>query len=246
MAEMPDRQYTAAAILCKLFYFLAKEKGSGPFSPFTFIKKPCTVEKFLQKINQKTGVAFFHFAKRPTMGRFRIAIHTILFLTTFILMPSVVIRLAAAEEPGQPISIEANRMVSQENKNSVVFIGKVDARQGNLTIKTDEMTVFYLERKDGTTRGQQGDQSVSQVEKLICTGNVKVSQGDWLGVGNRMEYFAGERKAVLSGNAKAWQGQNMVSGKTIVYYLAEKRSVVEPDGNSRVRAIIHPESKKTP
>jgi lipopolysaccharide export system protein LptA len=63
-----------------------------------------------------------------------------------------------------------------------------------------------------------------------------------------MEYFAKERKAVLSGNAKAWQGQNMVTGKTITYFLDEKRSVVEPDAstNGRVRAVLHPDAKKTP
>ena len=34
-------------------------------------------------------------------------------------------------------------MISQEQENSVVFIGNVDARQGDLTIRTDEMTVYY-------------------------------------------------------------------------------------------------------
>ena len=173
------------------------------------------------------------------MGRFHPAVRTTLLLTVALLPPSMAIGQAAAEKPAQPISIEANRMVSQEQKNSVVFIGKVDARQGNLTIKSDEMTVFYAE-------GQQGGQPTNQMEKLICTGNVKISQGDWLGAGERMDYFARERKAILSGNAKAWQGQDMVSGKSIVYYLDEKRSVVEPDSSNRVRAIIHPESKKKP
>ena len=65
------------------------------------------------------------------------------------------------------------------------------------------------------------------MEKLICKDNVKITQGDWLGTGDRMDYFAKERKVVLTGNAKAWQGQNMVAGKTIIYYLDEKRSIVE-------------------
>ena len=38
-----------------------------------------------------------------------------------------------------PINIEANRMVSQENSNSVVFMGKVVAKQGGMTIRTDEV-----------------------------------------------------------------------------------------------------------
>lgn len=153
----------------------------------------------------------------------------------------------AAVEADQPISIEANRMVSQEKENSVIFEGKVVAHQGTLTIRSDEMTVYYSQQappKAGSTKSNP----TNKVEKLICKKNVKVTQGDWLGTGERMDYFAPERKAVLSGNAKAWQGQNMVSGKTITYYLDQKRSVVEQDEKSkgRVRAVIHPESKKKP
>lgn len=180
------------------------------------------------------------------MERFRVALHTALRLTAIALLAGAASCLAA-EEADQPISIEANRMVSQENKNSVVFMGKVDARQGTLTIRAEEMTVFYAEKK-GDKGGGKDNQPTNQVEKLTCTNNVKISQGDWLGAGDRMDYFAKERKAVLSGNAKAWQGQNMVSGKSIVYYLDEKRSVVEPDAttNGRVKAVIHPDSKKKP
>lgn len=153
----------------------------------------------------------------------------------------------AAEEADQPISIEANRMVSQEKENSVIFEGKVVARQGTLTIRSDEMTVYYSQQAPQKTGPAKTNPS-NKVEKLICKRNVKVTQGDWLGTGERMDYFAPERKAVLSGNAKAWQGQNMVSGKTITYYLDQKRSVVEQDERSRgrVRAVIHPESKKKP
>ncbi|MBM9537703.1 lipopolysaccharide transport periplasmic protein LptA [Desulfobulbus alkaliphilus] len=138
----------------------------------------------------------------------------------------------------EPINIEADRMISQENDNSVVFIGNVDARQGALTIRSDEMTVFYTE-----STGDGGQQVSSQMEKLICINNVQVIQDDWLGTSDRMDYFANERKVILSGNAKAWQGQNMVSGKTIIYYLDEKRSIVEQDETTqgRVRAVLHPD-----
>jgi lipopolysaccharide export system protein LptA len=182
------------------------------------------------------------------MGRLLAAVQTALRLTaTAIALLAIAPPCHAAEEASLPISIEANRMVSQENQNTVLFLGKVDARQGNLTIRSEEMTVFYTEKKDGQA-SDEGSQPTSQVEKLICKNNVKITQGDWLGTGDRMDYFAKERKVVLSGNAKAWQGQNMVSGKTIVYYLDEKRSVVEPDAstNGRVKAVIHPDSKKKP
>ena len=176
------------------------------------------------------------------MGPLLTAMLKILRTTAIALLP-ITAAWAAAEAPSEPINIEANRMVSQENDNAVVFIGNVDARQGKLTIRTDEMTVFYTGAKNN-----KETQVTSQMEKLICKNNVKIVQNDWLGTGDRMDYFAKERKVILSGNAKAWQGQNMVAGKTIIYFLDEKRSVVEQDETtkSRVRAVLHPESNKKP
>lgn len=169
-----------------------------------------------------------------------------LLIATALLNQAVFALAAPPNDSSEPISVEADRMVSQENKNSVLFVGNVDARQGKLTIRADEMTVFYVEEKAQTGKEATPGPATSQVDRLICINNVKVTQGDWLGTGDRMDYYAADRKAVLSGNAKAWQGQNMVSGKTITYFLDEKRSIVEPDGSAgnRVRAVIHPESKK--
>jgi len=153
------------------------------------------------------------------------------------------------QKDDEPINIEADRMISQEEKNSVVFIGNVDASQGKVTIRTDEMTIYYQPDDQKKSKNQS-----RQVEKMICVGNVKVTQDDWLGTGERMDYFADARKVILNGNAKAWQGKNMVSGKTITYYLDEKRSEVEsPDTvigkgkgkgkkQERVKATIIPKS----
>lgn len=137
------------------------------------------------------------------------------------------------EEP--PINIEADRMVSKEDKNTVVFIGNVDASQGKVTIRTDEMTVYYEQNSPDKPKNKS-----SKVKKLICVGNVEVTQDDWLGTGERMDYFADERKVVLSGNAKTSEGQNMVSSDTVTYYLDEKRSVFEQDQTKpgRVKATI--------
>ncbi len=146
-----------------------------------------------------------------------------------------------------PINIVADRMISQEEQNSVVFIGNVDASQGPVTIRTDEMTVHYVQndvQNDKQNDSTKEKKQSSKVKKLICIGNVEVTQEDWLGTGKRMDYFAIDRKVILTGDAKAWQGQNMVAGKTIIYYLDEKRSIVEAEkskpgeGSGRVSATL--------
>lgn len=163
---------------------------------------------------------------------------TLLAIFTLLFMSCIA---ANAQDSDEPIHIEADRMISQEDANSVVFIGNVDAKQGDVTIRSDEMTVYYTQQKNSS--GKKGS---SQVHRLICKKNVEVVQEDWLGTGNRMDYFAKDRKVILTGNAKAWQGQNMVTGKTITYYLDEKRSIVEQDQSKpgRVKAVLHPDSDK--
>jgi len=178
---------------------------------------------------------------------------SILFLALLLAAwpPGPVLAAGPLGKSSAPINIEADRMVSQEKDNSVVFSGNVDARQGDLMIRTDEMTVYY------TGDAKNSGQGSSQVKKLICLGNVQISQGSWLGTGKRMDYYAQDRKVILSGEAKAWQGQNMVAGKTITYFLDEGRSIVEgpaqaaetgPKGKDgkpgRVKAVIQPKGDK--
>ena len=167
------------------------------------------------------------------------ALHILVALVLAAILVVSLVGLGNVWAKDEPINIEADQMVSQETKNTVVFTGNVDASQGKITIRTDKMTVHYA------PKGEKAKGKAGKVKKLICVGSVEVSQEDWLGTGQRMDYYADERKVVLSGDAKAWQGQNMVSGKSITYYLDEKRSVVEraaaTEGkkkSGRVKAVI--------
>ncbi len=127
-----------------------------------------------------------------------------------------------------PINIEADHMTSTERTNSVVFTGEVDAKQGDVRIRCDEMTVYYTPEDKNKPAAEKT--TTQQVEKLICIGNVEITRGDWLGTSKKMTYLSKERQVILTEDAKAWQSQNMVSGDKIIYYLDEGRS--EVIGNS--------------
>lgn len=202
----------------------------------------------MQKTNLKQTIAYFLpvlFMKLSPRFK-KISLALLLGAMPVLCVPPA----EGVQKSSPPINIEADRMISQEQDNSVVFTGNVDARQGELIIRTDEMTVYYHQDD-----GKDGAGGSGRVRKLICKGNVQISQGDWLGTGNRMDYYAEDRKVILSGNAKAWQGQNMVAGKTITYYLDEGRSIVEGPATAdspakgaeggkpgRVKAVIQPDA----
>ena len=125
-----------------------------------------------------------------------------------------------------PIHIEADSMSSTERTSTVVFTGNVDAKQADVRIRSNEMTVYYTQKD----QAKKAEKSASQqVEKLVCTGNVEITRGEWLGTAKKMTYLSKERQVILTENAKAWQNQNMVSGDKIIYYLDEGRSEVIGD-----------------
>jgi len=196
----------------------------------------------------KTRAIFIIFYKRRVKMKSngRSLLLSILSIVFFAVAGGVM-HVFAAEAP---IHIESNRMTSTEKSNSVVFTGDVDAKQGDVRIRSDEMTVFYnqLESPSNQTKDkkksppQTEKKTTQQVEKLICVGNVEVTRGGWLGTSKKMLYLSKERQVILTDNAKAWQGQNMVSGEKIIYYLDEGRS--EVIGGSKATTAGDTESSK--
>ena len=144
-----------------------------------------------------------------------------------------------------PIQIEADKMTSTEKTNSVVFTGEVDARQGDVRIRTDKMTVYYTAKDTKASKTQKEKKATQQVEKLICLGNVEITRGEWLGTSKKMIYLSKERQVILTDNAKAWQGQNMVSGDKIIYYLDEGRSEVVGKSSTTVGSSGGSKKKKS-
>lgn len=145
-----------------------------------------------------------------------------------------------------PIQVEADRMETSQEEGAVLFSGNVQANQGDLTINADEMTVLYTKAgvQSAISAGTTNDLT-QKVDKIIAKGHVKIVQGDWIAVGDTMDFNANDRIVILSGNTKAWQNQNMVSGEKIVLYLDEKKSVVERSTREgeRVKAFIYPSSQ---
>lgn len=167
----------------------------------------------------------------------------IFFISLFVCLFDVAPFTATAY--GAPIHIEADKMTSTEKTNSVVFTGEVDAKQGDVRIRTDKMTVYYTAKDTKASKAKKEKKATQQVEKLICLGNVEITRGEWLGTSKKMIYLSKERQVILTDNAKAWQGQNMVSGDKIIYYLDEGRSEVVGETSTTVGSSTGSKKKKS-
>jgi lipopolysaccharide export system protein LptA len=123
----------------------------------------------------------------------------------------------------QPIQIEADSMISLEKTRTIVFTGNVDAKQGDIRIRADKMTVYYTDTKTGSSKKSKDAQ---QVEKITCKGNVEVTSEEWLGTSDTMHYFSKKNLVQLIGHAKAYQGQNTVKGQRIDYHIDSGKSEI--------------------
>ena len=165
-----------------------------------------------------------------------------LFLFTFWLTTS----LCLATESQKPIQIEADHMLSMQKDNTVFFSGKVEAKQEDLVIHSDEMTVYYNEKKNGAEKPIKSGTKSKDVDRIFSQGNVEITQLEWVATGDAAEYFSNERKVIITGSAKVWQDNNLVTGNKVVMYLDEGKSVVErsTQKGERVKAFFYPESDK--
>lgn len=168
-----------------------------------------------------------------------------IFLLGFILpamfLPAPVL-FAQETKTDEPIHVEADRMVSKQKENAVIFSGNVDAKQGMLNIHSDEMTVYHQSQPATAGPKQDGPQ---KIQKLYAEGNVKIVQENLVATGNHMEFFADERKVLLTGDTKVWQDNNVVTGEKVMLDLKTGTTVVEPnkDNGGRVKAFFYPENQ---
>lgn len=144
----------------------------------------------------------------------------------------------------EPIHIEADRMESDQKSEVVLFFGNVEARQGDLLIQAERMTVYYQKPAAAGTAAPPGEETSRAIEKLLASGTIKIVKQNWVATGDQLEFISGERKIVLTGNTRVWQDNNLVTGDRIVLFLDEGKSVVEKNGTGdggRVKAFFYPE-----
>jgi lipopolysaccharide export system protein LptA len=135
---------------------------------------------------------------------------------------------AAVEE--QPITIKSNELQADQKSRTATFLGKVVAKQDDITIHADKLVVRYAE-------------GGGEVEKVEAFGNVSIVQENRIGTAQHAVYFNKEGKITLTGSPKVLQGKDMVTGREITYYVNEDKSVVTGGPETRVEAVIFPKGK---
>jgi lipopolysaccharide export system protein LptA len=136
-----------------------------------------------------------------------------------------------------PVTVTSKTLEYDYSANVVTYRGDVEATQGNVRLRSDELTVRLV----GAPQGD-ADEKVS-LQQVVATGNVRIDQGSRWATGGRAVFDQAQRTFILTEHPVLHDGPNEVAGDRVVVYLDENRSVVE-GGQGRVKAVLFPDAAK--
>ena len=153
----------------------------------------------------------------------------------------------AADKPktgqaeNEPIQIVADKLISYNEHKYAEFIGNVVVTQGNFTITSDKLRIYYQgELLDNEKKG--GDEEL--LKKIIATGNVKIASEEYNAEAEKAEYDTASMTVILSGeNTQVISGKNSISGSKITLNRKTSQVKVEGSGAKRIKAEFYTTDK---
>lgn len=148
-----------------------------------------------------------------------------------------------ARNRDQPVRINADALEVRDKDKVAVFSGNVIVTQGDTTLRSKDLMVFY----DGSVGAPQGgDQPVQkgQIRKLEATGGVVVKTKEQTATGDSGTFEMKSNTVTLVGKPVVLtQGPNVIRGQKLVVDLISGISKFE---GGRVESLIVPGSLKEP
>lgn len=141
--------------------------------------------------------------------------------------------VALPEDRNQPIQLEANRGQIDQKTGVSVYEGNVIISQGSMRLNADVATIHV---KDG---GFQRMEATGNPVKLRY--QPTADKPEIIGVSQRVEYDVAGAKVIMSGNARLTQGQDVFTGDRIEYDLKSDVVRARGAGNNgRIQFTIQP------
>lgn len=137
----------------------------------------------------------------------------------------------------QPVYIDSDTAVYDENTQVSTYIGNVIATQGSIKIDADKLVVYL---KDGDIIKLVATGKPSKFEQLPAVGKEKM-----YGEGLINEFYPDKNLLIFMQNASVWQGDAKQSSDHIEYDTKNsllKAGQGQTDGK-RVHSVIKPKAK---
>lgn len=138
-----------------------------------------------------------------------------------------------------PIQIEADELTFLDKEGRAIYVGNVDAVQGDARIRAEKLTIFFA-KNEASGDGGIGS-GVGDVERLVAEGEVFYMTPGEKAKGDRGEYNYQNDQILLTGNVTLTRGENVIVGDRLIVDIEDGRSRVESDSRARgerVRTVI--------
>ena len=152
--------------------------------------------------------------------------------------PPAAVGAESSKVEDQPILIEADQLVSNNEKKFAEFIGNVKASQADFVITSDRLRIYYqgeLLDTEGTS-----DQGEELLRKIVASGNVKIKSSQYLAESETVEYDTQTMTITMTGDgSKVISGKNSITGSKIILYRKDGRVKVMGSKKQRVEAMFY-------
>ena len=155
----------------------------------------------------------------------------------------------------QPIQIEAVSLEMRDKQKEATFAGNVKVVQGDTTMTSKTLVVFYESSQSGLTSGQPaaskaaakaappmqsstpGPGGASSIKRLEARGDVKVTQKDQVVTGEKAVFDTKTNLITMHGGVVLTQGGNVLRGDRLLVDMTTGVSRVESD-SGRVQGLF--------
>jgi lipopolysaccharide export system protein LptA len=147
----------------------------------------------------------------------------------------------SAQAESEPIQIVADELISFNEEKYAEFIGNVKVTQGEFTITSDKLRIYYRGELLDT---EKKDSEEDAIRKIIATGNVRITSEQYTAEAEKAEYDTTTMTVVLSGkNSKVISGKNSISGPIIRLNQKSGQVKVEGSATERIKAEFFTKGK---
>ncbi len=145
-----------------------------------------------------------------------------------------------AQNRDEPVRINADRLEVQDKDKKAVFSGNVIVRQGDTTLRTKDLVVYYDSESNKPEDGKPIESG--QIRKLEAKGGVVVRTKDQTASGETGIFEMKTNTVTMDGNPVVLtQGPNVIRGRKLVVNLETGVSRFQ---GGRVESLIIPGSLK--
>ncbi|MCX7916368.1 MAG: hypothetical protein N3A53_08730 [Verrucomicrobiae bacterium] len=168
-------------------------------------------------------------------------IKTITLLAILIALPvSRASDESSAPAAPQPTIVTSEKLSVDYLQNIGTFSGNVLVIDPRITVRADQMVVWFERATNTMTGSRSGELAGRQLSRILAKGGVVITLNDRKAKADEAEYTAHDGRVVLSGQPELNTPDGRVSGETIVFWRDTKKIEVE----SRTRLLFYPDEPR--